>query len=111
MTFFKPVLLACALVAPPAWAQTSAASSHAPEHHAASERELSSGEIRRIDMNAGKVTLKHGEIKNLDMPGMTMVFSVQDKALLAPFKAGDKVRFYVIEDKGQYVITEMQPAQ
>lgn len=111
MSFFKPVLLSCALLAPLAWAQTPNSHEHASAHSVAATRELSSGEIRRIDLNAGKVTLKHGEIKNLDMPGMTMVFVAQDKALLAPFKAGDKVLFYVIEDKGQYVVTEMHPAQ
>lgn len=111
MPLFKTVLLSCALVAPLAWAQTHDDHNHAPEQRVAEAHELSSGEIRRIDLTNGKVTLKHGEIKNLDMPGMTMVFSVQDKALLAPFKAGDKVLFYAIEDKGLYVVTEMKPAQ
>jgi len=111
MKLFTPALLLCALVALPVWAQTSAEHGHAPVQNAVAAHELSSGEIRRIDHNAGKVTLKHGEIKNLDMPGMTMVFVAQDKAVLLPFKAGDKVLFHAIEDKGQYIVTEMQPAQ
>lgn len=51
------------------------------------------GEVRKIDKDAGKITLKHGEIKNLGMPPMSMVFKAKDPALLGKVKAGDKVRF------------------
>jgi Cu(I)/Ag(I) efflux system protein CusF len=50
-------------------------------------------EIRKIDLENKKITLKHGDIKNLDMPAMTMVFAVKDPALLDTVKAGDKVVF------------------
>ena len=51
------------------------------------------GEVIKIDKAAGKVTLKHGPIKNLDMDSMTMVFRVKDPAMLDKIKAGDKVTF------------------
>jgi Cu(I)/Ag(I) efflux system periplasmic protein CusF len=53
------------------------------------------GEVKKIDETAGKITLKHGPIKNLDMDedGMTMVFHVQDPAMLKQVKVGDKVQF------------------
>ncbi|MEZ5607040.1 MAG: copper-binding protein [Burkholderiaceae bacterium] len=71
---------------------------------------LTDGEVRKIDADNGKITLKHGEIKNLDMPGMTMVFTVRDKALLANLKPGDKVKFSVVHEGGKMVVTDIQPA-
>lgn len=70
---------------------------------------LSEGEVRRVDKSSGKITLKHGEIRNLDMPPMTMVFGVPDKALLEKVKAGDKVRFAADKDAaGNYVVTSIE---
>jgi Cu/Ag efflux protein CusF len=70
---------------------------------------LSDAEVRKVDKAAGKITLKHGEIKNLDMPPMTMVFGVKDKAWLARFKAGDKVRFAADKDAaGKLVVTAIE---
>lgn len=79
--------------------------------HATQEPAMTAGEVRNIDQNAGKITLKHEHIKHFDMPGMTMVFQVKDKALLSKFKAGDKVKFMVIRETGKFWITDMQPAQ
>ncbi|MCC7183859.1 MAG: copper-binding protein [Rhodocyclaceae bacterium] len=67
------------------------------------------GEVRRIDGVAGKITIRHGDIRHLDMPAMTMVFTVSDKALLARVKAGDKIRFMVVREGGRMVVTEIQP--
>ena len=78
---------------------------------AAPASDMADGEVRKIDMEAGKVTLKHGDIKNLDMPGMTMVFVVKDKAMLDKLKAGDKVKFRAINDAGKFTVTEIQPAR
>ena len=75
---------------------------------AAPHSPMAEGDIRRIDKEAGKLTIKHGEIKSLDMPPMTMVFTVKDKSLLDNVKAGDKVRFQVIQANGQMVIIEIQ---
>jgi Cu(I)/Ag(I) efflux system protein CusF len=79
-------------------------------HHvaAAASADMADGEVRKIDKDASKVTLKHGEIKSLDMPAMTMVFVVKDKAMLDSIKAGDKVRFRAVNDAGKYTVTEMQ---
>jgi len=73
--------------------------------------DLSDGEVRKIDKAAGKLTLRHGVIKNLDMPGMTMVFIVKDKAMLDTLKAGDKIKFKAINDSGKFTVTEIVPAQ
>ena len=51
------------------------------------------GEVRRVDKEAGKVTIKHGPLTNLDMPAMTMVIRVKDPAMLDQMKAGDKIHF------------------
>ena len=69
------------------------------------------GEVRKIDLDAGKVTLKHADIKNLDMPAMTMVFVVKDKAMLDTLKAGDKVKFKAINYGGKFTVTEIRPAR
>ena len=73
--------------------------------------ELTDGEVRKVDVEGGKVTLKHGEIKNLDMPGMTMVFGVKDKAMLDKLQTGDKVKFKAIKDAGKFTVTEIQRAR
>ena len=79
---------------------------------AIAEVALSEGEVRKVDKSTGKITLKHGDIKNLDMPPMTMVFTVTDKALLEKVKAGDKVRFVADKDAtGQYIVTSIEPRQ
>ena len=70
--------------------------------------DLTEGEVRKIDKAAGKITLKHGAIKNLEMPGMTMVFQVKDPALLEKFQVGDKVGFRAEKSGGAMVVTEIQ---
>jgi len=72
--------------------------------------ELAEGVVRRIDKAAGKITLRHGEIKHLDMPPMTMVFQVRDPALLDTVTAGAKVRFRVEQVGSAYVVTSIQAA-
>ena len=72
---------------------------------------LTAGEIRKVDKDAKKITIKHGEIKNLDMPPMTMVFQVKDPAMLDNVKAGDKVMFTADKLAGQYTVTTLQPAK
>jgi len=73
--------------------------------------DMTEAEVRKIDLEAGKITLKHAEIKSLDMPAMTMVFVVKDKVMLDELKAGDKVRFKAINDAGKFTVTEIQPAR
>ena len=69
------------------------------------------GEIRKVDKDSKKITIKHGEIKNLDMPAMTMVFQVKDAAMLDTLQTGDKVKFKVEKQLGAYVVTELQVAK
>jgi Cu(I)/Ag(I) efflux system protein CusF len=71
---------------------------------------LSEGEIRRLDLESGKLTIRHGEIRNLDMPPMTMVFTAKDKSQLAGLKVGDRIRFGASNEGGKYLVTEIQPA-
>ena len=69
-----------------------------------------SGEVRKVDRDNLKITIKHGEIKSLDMPPMTMVFTVKDPAMLEAAKPGDKVRFGVAREDGKFVVTAIEVA-
>ena len=69
---------------------------------------LSEGEVRTVNKSAQKITLKHGEIKNLDMGAMTMLFQVKDPAFLDKVKAGDKVRFTADQVKGAFVVMSIE---
>ena len=69
------------------------------------------GEVRKIDTSANKITLKHGEIKNLDMPPMTMVFQVKDPAILAKVKDGDMVQFTVDNVNGAMTVLTLEPTK
>jgi Cu(I)/Ag(I) efflux system protein CusF len=87
---------ACALAA---FSLAAAASSH-----------LTDGEVRKVDKENGKLTLKHGVIKNLDMPAMTMVFQVKDKTVLDKLQPGDKVKFKAVNEDGKFTATEIEKA-
>ena len=73
--------------------------------------DLTDGEVRKIDPEGGKVTLKHGAIKNLDMSAMTMVFVAKDKKLLAGLRVGDKVKFRASNEAGNLTVTEIVTAK
>ncbi len=107
-----PALFAAAALTG-AGAHAQAQTDHSKMDHGkmAMSTDMAEGEVRRVDMHAAKVTIKHGEIKNLDMPPMTMVFQVKDKALLDTVKAGDKVRFKAISDNGKLFVTEIHPGK
>ncbi|MFM9900206.1 MAG: copper-binding protein [Polaromonas sp.] len=105
MNKLKTLLIVSSLLAAVGGAQ---AASHAGAPMAAP---LADGEIRKVDKEYQKITIKHGEIKNLDMPGMTMVFGVKDPALLDKIKAGDKVKFSAEKSGSTIVVTDIQPAK
>jgi Cu/Ag efflux protein CusF len=86
---------------------------HSAHHSAASApaADMTEGEVRKVDKEAKKLTIKHGEIKNLDMPAMTMVFQVKDPAMLDKLKPGDKVRFVAENASSGLVVTEIRIAQ
>lgn len=69
------------------------------------------GEVRKVDRAAKKITLKHGEIKNLQMGGMTMAYQVKDAAMLDKLKAGDKVRFMAEKSGDAIVVTAIKQAK
>jgi Cu(I)/Ag(I) efflux system protein CusF len=69
------------------------------------------GEIRKVDKAAGKLTIKHGDIKQMGMPPMTMMFPVKDKALLDKVKEGDKVLFSLASEGGNMVVTAIEPTK
>jgi Cu/Ag efflux protein CusF len=70
------------------------------------------GQVIKIDESAGKITIRHGPIKKFDMDdGMTMVFRVQDLAMLKAVKAGDKVKFDADRIDGQFTVTKIQKAK
>ena len=73
-------------------------------------KDMTEAEVRKVDMDAKKVTLKHGPIKNLDMPGMTMVFQVKDASLLDKLKTGDKRKFSAEQQQGAFVVTGIEKA-
>lgn len=69
---------------------------------------MTEAEVRKVDKDAGKITLKHGEIKNLGMPPMTMVFRVSDPRLLDKVVAGDKIVFTAENVNGQFTVTSLE---
>jgi Cu(I)/Ag(I) efflux system periplasmic protein CusF len=77
----------------------------------ANTKDMAEAEVRKIDKEAKKVTLKHGPIKNLDMPGMTMVFQVRDAALFDKMAAGDKIMFTAEQLQGAFVVTGVEKVE
>lgn len=72
---------------------------------------LADGEVRKVDVETKKITIRHGPIQNLDMPAMTMVFQVKDPALLGQLKSGDKIRFSADKVGGVYTVTHIEPTK
>jgi len=66
------------------------------------------GEVTKVDAANGRITIKHAEIKHLDMPAMSMVFRVRDAKLLDGVAAGDRVKFVADKVDGNYTVTSMQ---
>jgi Cu(I)/Ag(I) efflux system protein CusF len=91
-------ILAAALALPAA---------HADDAH----HKLTDGEIRKVDKDAKKLTIKHGPIENLEMPPMTMVFQVKDPAMLEQVKVGDRVKFRAEKIGGAYTVIRFEAAK
>jgi Cu(I)/Ag(I) efflux system protein CusF len=107
----RDLLSAALIVASPAYA-----ADPLPAHEAASGApiaapEMTEGVVRKVDRSTQSVTLKHGDIMSLAMPGMTMAFKAQDPSMLKNLKPGDKVRFTAdIKDRKLY-LTHIEPAR
>jgi Cu/Ag efflux protein CusF len=89
----------------PAWADTHHPSQAGAADHAAMPAE---GVVKKVDKAEGKLTLKHGPLENLDMPGMTMVFRVQDASWLDQVKPGDTIRFRADRVNGAFTVTALE---
>jgi len=88
-------------------AQTSAAPGKQGDAKSDQSGDMTQGEIKKVDKDTGRLTIKHGDIKNLGMSGMTMVFATKDKAMADKVKAGDKVRLRAISENGKLIVTEI----
>ena len=71
---------------------------------------LVEGEVRKVDRDAQKITIKHGPMPSLEMPAHTMVFQVKEPAMLDKVKAGDRVRFAAEKVGGAFRITQIDAA-
>ncbi len=72
---------------------------------------LTDGVIKKIEPAANRITIAHGQIANLEMPPMTMMFKARTPALLKPWKAGDKIRFRAAEIKGVLTVVSIEAAK
>ena len=94
------MILSALVLAMPAWADKG--------HH--KEGELTQGEVRKVDKDAKKITIRHEAMPNLDMPAMTMVFQVKDPAMLDQVHAGDKVKFEAQKLGGAITVVAIEKA-
>lgn len=114
--FLFAAATAAALVSAPVLAQ----SGHPHVGHGAMEMDdapeqapagtMSEGAVKKVDRAAGKLTIAHGPLKNLGMPGMTMAFRVKDPAMLEAVKEGDRIRFVADRVDGTFTVVALEPA-
>jgi len=90
-----------------AMAQSHDHENHTPAAVAGQEKAMSEGEVKKVDKDTGRLTIKHGPLENLGMPGMTMVFGVKDTSALDALKAGDKIKFIAEKLDGRFVVTQL----
>jgi len=105
------VSISLLFAAPSAFAQSATSPPSKAAKPAPAMTDMAEGEVRKVDKDARKITLRHGEIKQLDMPAMTMVFRVKDPSMLDKVKAGDKVKFKAEGSGGALTISEIEPAK
>lgn len=112
----KRMIILLSALAVPGAALAQAGAAHDAHHPsevkvAQAAAPMTEGEVRKVDKDAQKMTIRHGPIINLDMPGMTMVFRVKDAAMLDKVKAGDKIRFTADKVGGAYTVTAIEAAK
>ena len=112
MRYVSMLIIVASGASLPATALAQETAEHASHHVAQAQPSapaaLADGEVRKVDKEAGKITLKHGPIENIGMPPMTMVFRVKDPAMLDQVKAGDKVKFEAEQSGGQLTVTRIE---
>ena len=109
---YKFAVAALVIASPLAYAQDAhhgAHAAHGAPAAAQADRQVD-GEIKKVDKEAGRITIRHGALKNLGMAPMTMVFRASDAALVDKVKAGDKVKFTAERVDGALTVTEIDPA-
>ena len=74
----------------------------------ANEPVWTKGEVTKVDKELGKVTVRHEEITNLEMPPMRMIFRVADPAMLDQLKKGQKAEFYFVDENGRMLIKQIK---
>jgi Cu(I)/Ag(I) efflux system protein CusF len=104
-------LVKIVLAASLALSAATAVYAQATQTEAATVDSMSSGEVKKVDKDIGKMTIKHGPLKNLGMDGMTMVFRVKDKSMLDEVNVGDKIHFIAEEPNGQLTVTQLEKQQ
>ena len=77
----------------------------------ASDTTLSAGEVKKVDKDTGKLTIQHGPLTNLNMPGMTMIFKVQSPSMLEQVKVGDNIHFRAENVNGSLTVTRLESAK
>jgi Cu/Ag efflux protein CusF len=105
-----PILVGIALLASAPTFAASADATAAPASATAAAK-MSHGEVKKVDISAGKLTIKHGPLENLGMDAMTMVFHVKDPAMLQQVVVGDKIDFVAEEVNGALTVTTLQKSQ
>lgn len=78
---------------------------------AADAAAMTDGEVKKVDKEAGKITIKHGPLVGLGMPAMTMVFRAKDPSMLEQVKQGDKIRFVADKVDGAFTVTKLENAK
>lgn len=111
LTKISMVMVLAALAMQSAVAQENHAHQHKSEEAQTASDEMTTATIRKLDIEYGKITLKHEAIKSLGMPGMTMVFQIEDKTMLEGLAEGDNVRFKVEKKGTALVITTIEKMQ
>lgn len=109
MNYFRIMVCAFAgLTATTVFLTGAAQSVAAQRQEAAASIAMTSGEVRKVDKDAQKLTIKHGPIENLGMPAMTMVFRVKNPVMLNQVKAADKIRFTAESVGGALTVTRIE---
>jgi Cu(I)/Ag(I) efflux system periplasmic protein CusF len=104
-------VVALALASPTLAQGTTDHDAHHPAEPASAAAAKTPAQVRKIDKDAGKITLRHEPIQNLDMPAMTMVFRVADPKFLDQVKLGDKILVTIDKIDGQLTVTQLEPAR
>jgi len=104
-------LIKAVLIASLALSTVSGAYAQSEPATSAASNSMSSGEVKKVEKSTGKVTIKHGPLKNIGMDAMTMVFRVKEPSMLDQVKAGDKINFVAEEPNGQLTVTKLEKQQ